>query len=156
MRRPGFMTQVAALMEDLDLAPLSKEDFERPENRALFAAWCQFQAGQDWQAWMDALPQALQLHLDFLLERGLDTQELAGEEAERDIARRMLELRRKTIDRTIQNLRMLQMEALDRGDAKASEYSQPIYALTVQRANLERALHARTATGMRQERERVV
>jgi hypothetical protein len=48
------------------------------------------------------------------------------------------------------------MEALDRGDAKASEYSQPIYALTVQRANLERALHARTATGMRQERERAV
>jgi hypothetical protein len=119
-------------------------------------AWLRYEGGQDWQSWVDALPRLLQLHLDFLLERGLDTEELAGEEAERDIERRILELRRKRIDRLAQNLRMLQMEALDRGDAKASEHSQEMRALTVKRINVERALYERTATGKRAQREQVV
>ena len=99
LRRPEFLTQASAVLEDLELAPVGQDDFERAENRALLDAWLRFEGGQDWQAWVDALPQLLQLHLDFLLERGLDTEELVGQDAERDIERRILELRRRRIDR---------------------------------------------------------
>jgi DNA primase len=156
LRRPEFLTQANEVLDSLDLVPVGEDDFERAENRALLKAWLQFEGGQDWQAWVDALPQLLQLHLDFLLERGLDTEELVGQDAERDIERRILELRRRRIDRMVQNLRMLQMEALDRGDAKASEYGQDMQTLTIKRIYVERALYERTATGKRAQREQVV
>ena len=156
LRRPEFLRQASALLEGLRLAPIEEDDFERPENRALLDSWLRFEGGQEWQSWVDALPRLLQLHLDFLLERGLDTEELVGLEAERDIERRVLELRRRRIDRAFQNLRMLQMEALDRGDAKASEYGQDMQTLTIERSYVERALYERTATGKRAQRERVV
>jgi hypothetical protein len=79
-----------------------------------------------------------------------------GQDAERDIERRILELRRRKIDRAFRNLRMLQMEALDRGDAKASEYGQDMQMLTIERSHVERALYERTATGKRAQREQVV
>jgi hypothetical protein len=153
LRRPEFLTQVGALLESLGLAPVQSDDFERAENRALLDAWLQFEGGRDWQAWVDALPQLLQLHLDFLLEHGLDTDELLSRDAERDVERRFLELRRRRIDRAFRNLRMLQMEALDRGDAKASEYGQDMQTLTIERSYVERALYERTATGKRAQRE---
>lgn len=156
LRRPEFMTQASALLEGLELDSIQQDDFERPENRALLDAWLRFEGGQDWQGWVDALPPLLQVHLDFLLEQGLDTDDLVGQDAERDIERRILELRRRRIDRAFRNLRMLQMEALDRGDAKASEYGQDMQTLTIERSYVERALYERTATGKRAQRERVV
>jgi hypothetical protein len=156
LRRPDFLTQASALLEAIGLAPVGQDDFERAENRALLDAWLRFEGGQDWQTWVEALPRLLQLHLDFLLERGLDTDELVGQDAERDIERRILELRRRRIDRAFRNLRMLQMEALDRGDAKASEYGQDMQTLTIERSYVERALYQRTATGKRAQREQVV
>ena len=156
LRRPEFLAQASAVLESMDLDPVQQDDFERAENRALLDAWLRYDGGEDWQSWVEALPQLLQLHLDFLLERGLDTEELVGQDAERDIERRILELRRRRIDRLAQNLRMLQMEALDRGDAKASEYGQDMRMLTVKRINVERALYERTATGKRAQREQVV
>jgi DNA primase len=156
LRRPEFLTQASAVLESLELKPVQQDDFERAENRALLDAWLRYQGGQDWQAWVDALPRLLQLHLDFLLKQGLDTEELVGEDAERDIERRILELRRRKIDRTVQNLRMLQMEALDRGDAKASEYGQDMQTLTIERIYVERALYERTAMGKRAQRDQVV
>ena len=155
LRRPDFLAHTDAVLTGLSLSPLQEHDFEQAENRALFAAWLQFGEEQDWQAWMDRLPHALQLHLDFLLERGLDTEELSGSDAERDIERRILGLRLKNMERTLRNLRTLQAEALDEGDAKAADYSQTMNALTAERRRLDRALGERTATGKRLERERV-
>jgi len=156
LRRPDFLAQASDLLERLGLAPVQQDDFERPENRALLDAWLKSEGGGDWQAWVDRLPVPLQLHLDFLLERGLDTDDLVGQDAERDIERRILELRRRRIDRAFGSLRMLQMEALDRGDARASEYGQDMQTLTVERSCVERALYERTATGKRSQREQVV
>lgn len=156
LRRPEFLEQTAAVLTGLSLPPLQEEDFERAENRALFAAWLQSGEGQDWQAWTDSLPPVLQLHLDFLLEHGLDTTELSGSNAERDIERRILELRIKNMERTLRNLRTLQAEALDEGDAKAADYGQAVNALAAERRRLDRALGERTASGKRLERERIV
>jgi DNA primase len=155
LRRPDFLEQTDTVLTGLSLSPLQEDDFERAENRALFAAWLQFGEEQDWETWTDSLPHALQLHLDFLLERGLDTDELAGSDAERDIERRILELRLKNVERTLRNLRTLQAEALDEGDAKAADYSQAVNVLTAARRRLDIALGERTATGKRLERERV-
>jgi DNA primase len=156
LRRPEFLAQIDALLIGLSLSPLQEDDFERSENRALYEAWLQLQEGQEWQAWVENLPQALQYHLDFLLERGLDADQLVGQDAERDIERRVLELRHRRINRAIQNLRTLQAESLDQGDAKASEHSYTTMVFTAERARLERALYERTATGKREKRERVV
>jgi DNA primase len=156
LRRPEFLTRASAMLEALALKPIQQDDFERAENRALWGAWLRFDAGQDWQAWVDALPRLLQSHLDFLLERGLDTEDLVGQDAERDVERRILELRRKRIDRAVLSLSMAQREALERGDAKASEYGQDIQTLMTERSYVERALYERTATGKRAQREQVV
>ena len=156
LRRPDFLAQAGGLLERLGLDPVQQDDFERPENRALLDAWLRSEGGGDWQAWVDRLPGPLQGHLDFLLERGLDTDDLLGQDAERDIERRILELRRRRIDRAFRNLRTLQMEALDRGDARASEYGQDMQTLTIERSCVERALYERTATGKRAQREQVV
>jgi len=155
LRRPEFLERIDTLLGSLSLSPLQEDDFERVENRTLFAAWLQSEEGQDWQEWTDNLPQKLQSHLDFLLVQGLDAGELAGRGAERDIERRALELRRKSVERVIQNLEILQTDAFEQGDAKATEYSPKMIALTVARSRLEHALFERTTMGKREERERV-
>jgi DNA primase len=156
LRRPDFLRQTDAVLTGLSLPPLQEDDFQGTENRALFAAWLQFGEGHDWETWMEGLPNSLQLHLDFLLDRGLDTDDLTGSDAERDIERSILELRIKNMERTLRNLRILQAEALDQGDAKAVEYSQTMNVLTAERRRLDRALGERTSSGKRLERERAV
>jgi hypothetical protein len=94
--------------------------------------------------------------MDFLLAHGPDTDDLTGEEAERDIERTALLLRHRSLERVSQNLAVLQREALDQGDAKATEFSHTMLKLTVERARLERALSERTSLGRREERERVL
>jgi DNA primase len=154
LRRPDFLEQTEALLTGLSLSPLREEDFERAENRALFATWLQ-SGDQDWQTWAGRLAPFLQLHLDFLLERGLDTEELASNDAERDIERQVLKLRLKNVERSLRNLRTLQAEALEQGDARAAEYSQTMNTLTAERLRLDLALGQRTASGKRLEKDHV-
>lgn len=156
LRRPEFLDRVDFLLDSLSLTPLHEDDFERVENRALFMAWRQIAADQDWQTWAESLPQALHLQLDFLLAHGPDTEDLAGEEAERDIERTSLLLRHRNLERVSHNLAVLQREALEQGDPKATEFSHTMLKLTVERARLERALSERTSLGRREERERVL
>jgi DNA primase len=154
LRRPELLEQINALFEGLSLKPLEENDFVRIENRTLFAAWLQFEEGQDWQTWVSSLPIELQHHLDFLLSRGPDTDELIGRDAERDIERSILELRHKTIERTSQTMQLLQTEALEQGDARAAEYGQKMIDLTRDRQRLGHALGERTALAIR-EREQI-
>jgi hypothetical protein len=144
---------VDAILRDLQLSPLSEDDFTRPENHALFRAWRRSKAGQEWVEWIESLPEELQGHLDFLLAHGLDTDELESRDAQRDIERSVLQLRHRGVERTNQNLHMLQIEALEQGDAKAGEYARAMVALTGDLLRLQRAISDRTAFAQR-ERER--
>jgi DNA primase len=155
LRRPEFWDRINHLLDELSLAPLQENDFVQTENRLLFAAWSYMEEGHTWQQWVDQLPIELQQHLEFLLSRGLDTDELASRDAERDIERRALELRLESVQRDNQNLKMLQTEALEQGDAKATEYSQTMVARTRDLLRLQRALSERTALAQR-ERERAL
>jgi DNA primase len=154
LRRPEFLEPINALFEALSLQKLQENDFVRIENKALLSVWLQFEEGQDWQAWVSGLPLELQHHLDFLLSRGPDADELVGQDTERGIERSMLELRHKTIERTSKTMQLLQVEALEQGDARAPEYAQRMIALTRDRLHLERALRERTAMAKR-EREHI-
>lgn len=156
LRRPALLAHVGALLEELSLLPLQEGDFQRVENRALFMAWLQVKPGQDWQEWTETLPSALQLHLDFLLEHGPDTDDLAREDAERDFERSILLLRQKSLERTSQNLGILQAEAWEQGDARAIEYDEMMVNLSRDLLCLQRALSKRTSLGRREERERVL
>ena len=155
LRRPEYLNRVAELFGHLQLGALSENDFVRPENRGLFLAWNASQPGEAWDDWIDDLPQELQQHVDFLLAHGLDTDELAGRDAQRDVERRVLQLRLKRVERVNQNLHMLQIEALEQGDAKAAEYARAAVALTGELLRLQRAISDRTALAQR-ERERAV
>jgi DNA primase len=150
MRRPEALGRINSLFESLSLLPLQADDFGRIENRTLFSSWSQFGEEQDWQEWVNNLPLELQHHLDFLLSHGLDSDELVGKDAERDIERRAVELRLKSVGRANQNLRMLQIEALEQGDAKATEFGHMMVALTRNRFRLESALSERTALAQRE------
>jgi len=155
LRRPEYLDRVDELFRDLQLNPLSEDDFAHPENRALFLTWRAPQSGGDWDDWMDRLSEELQQHVDFLLARGLDTDELEGRDAQRDVERRVLQLRLKQVERVNQNLHMLQTEALEQGDARAAEYTCAAVALTEELLRLQRAISDRTAFAQR-ERERAV
>ncbi|MBN1937823.1 MAG: DNA primase [Anaerolineae bacterium] len=175
LRRPEWLDKANKVLADLSLTPLQEDDFAQVENRALFAAWQRIETGMDWQTWVDQLPPLLQLHLDFLLDNGLDVasfssssnsrglaesessnSQSSNELAERDFERNILHLRRKNIDRVIQNLQVLQAESLEQGDARAVEYQSTVLALlNTNRFGLDRALHENTALGRRQKRERV-
>ncbi len=154
IRDPQLYARMNGLLTGLSLAPLSGDDFERAENRALFEAWSDESAPREWEDWMAALSPVLQLHLDFLLKRP-ELDELPDEELERDIERAVLLLRRRSLERMNRRLNMLQMEALEQGDAKAVEYSRAVVELTGERLQVERALAARTVWGRREEKERV-
>jgi hypothetical protein len=135
---------------------LREDDFARTQNRALFGAWQAIENGTSWQEWIAGLGQSLQDWLDFLLENGPDVDELSGENAERDFERSVLRLRRKNLDRVIQNLQVLQSESLEQGDARAVEYQHTMLALLhTNRFGLDRALRESTALGKRQKREQV-
>jgi DNA primase len=153
LRCPEYLERVDAILRDLQLSPLSEDDFTRPENHALFRAWRRSKAGQEWVEWIESLPEELQGHLDFLLAHGLDTDELESRDAQRDIERSVLQLRHRGVERTNQNLHMLQIEALEQGDAKAGEYARAMVALTGDLLRLQRAISDRTAFAQR-ERER--
>jgi DNA primase len=154
LRRPDFLEQTDALLSDLALLPLQEDDFERAENRALFAAWIE-SGEQDWHAWADGLSPVLQLHLDFLLERALNTDAIEGSETQRDIERQILTLRLRNVERTFRHVRTLQAEAHEQGDAKAAEYIDTMNTLTLERRRLDLALGKRTASGKRLERDQV-
>ena len=154
LRHPSFLERINALLAELGLVDVQEDDFARIENRTLFLAWLQFEEGQDWAEWVGDLGTELQQHLDLLLSRGPDTADLAGRDVERDIERRALELRLKNVKRTSQNLQMLQVEALEQGDAKAPEYAQATLALARDRRRLQQALSERTAMAQR-ERDQV-
>ncbi|MBL7200992.1 MAG: DNA primase [Anaerolineae bacterium] len=155
LRRPDFLERVHALFEGLSLPMLQEDDFERVENRTLYAVWRQMKEGHDWQAWADALPDALQAQLDLILAHGPDTEALARDEVVRDIERAVLLLRRKGLERVSQNLRIL-FETMERGDAAAAGYSRTMVRVTAERAAIEHALSERTSLGRREERERVL
>ena len=153
LRRPELLERTRALLAGVSLPSLGENDFEHAENRALFLAWQHIPEETNWQEWVDSLPATLQQRLDFVLENGPTAEELIGEEADRDFARNILRLRRKTIDRTIQNLGVLQTESLEQGDAKAPEYLHTLLHLRADRFSLDRALAENTAQGQRQKRE---
>jgi DNA primase len=153
LRRPERLAQIDELFDKLGLGALQEGDFASTENRALFAAWSTFETDQSWDEWVYALPASLQAHLEFLLSRGLDSEDLESKEAARDIERRALELRIKSVERTNQSLQILAVEALEQGDAKAVEYAQHVRDLTDDLRRLQQALSQRTALA-RRERER--
>jgi DNA primase len=153
LRCPERLAQVNEVLADLGLAGVQEDDFGDVENRALFSAWSTIEEGQGWEEWVQTLPQTLQRRLEFLLARGLDTEDLESKEAQRDIERRILELRLRTVERTNQSLALLQVEALEEGDAKATEYARVVLTLTDDLRRLHGALSQRTALA-RRERER--
>jgi hypothetical protein len=156
LRQPAFLERANILLESLSLPPLLEDDFERAENRALYAAWLQVEDGSSWEEWEQSLPHALQIYLDFLLGHGSEIKEPAPEDAERDIERTTLTLRHRHLKRISQNLRFMQAEALESGDAKAIEYGHTMVELTGQITRLEYALLERTSLGKSEERERVL
>jgi DNA primase len=155
LRRPELLERANRLLADEGLQPLRADDFERTENRSLFAAWHSAPPGQDWHEWAENLAPTLRAHLDAILSHGLDTDELVGAEAERDIERSFLALRHKNVERVSRSLQMLQTESLEQGEPKATEYGQTMIGLATERLRLERALAQRTALGKHERKERV-
>ncbi len=156
IRDPNLYARMNVMLSELALGTLDGDDFERAENRAIFEAWSDENAPREWEEWVATLPPTLQLRLDFLLERGKVLDELPPEDLERDLERAVLLLRRRRLERMSRHLSMLQVEALEQGDAKAVEYSRAVVELTGERLQVERALAARTAVGRREEKELVL
>jgi DNA primase len=155
-RYPAYLERINTLLGGLSLAPLQAEDLERVESRALFAAWIQVQEGMDWQEWVDTLPSALQEHLRFLLAQGPDSDQLANEEAQRDIERTALLLRQRRLGRLVDHLEVLQAEAREQGEARVRDYDQTLVSLHQDKFRVHRAVSRLTAMARREEKEKAL
>jgi len=155
-RYPAYLERINTLLGGLSLAPLQAEDLERVESRALFAAWIQVQEGMDWQEWVDTLPSALQEHLRFLLAQGPDSDQLANEEAQRDIERTALLLRQRRLGRLVDHLKVLQAEAREQGEARVRDYDQTLVSLHQDKFRVHRAVSRLTAMARREEKEKAL
>jgi len=146
---------VNAVLDSLQMDALGPEDLQGAENRSLFVAWQQAQAGQEWEQWVDTLSPALQSHLEALLQRNAGAEDMVGDDAVRDIERTALLLRLKNLERLSLNLSVLQASALEEGNARAPEYDQTLRSLPQTLFRLQRALAERTLLGKREEKNRV-
>ncbi len=156
-RRPELQQRANALLTQMSLEPLQEDDFERTENRALFAAWQSMPPTVRWDEWQAQLPPSLQERLHLVLEQGPDQEELVGEEAERDFERNIvLRLRAVRIERMVTNLEMVQKEAMEQGDARSMGYSSSVMNLKMARHKLDHAREERTSMGKRRQKEQSV
>jgi len=152
---PDYLGRVNAVLDSLQMDALGPEDLQGAENRSLFVAWQQAQAGQEWEQWVDTLSPALQSHLEALLQRNAGAEDMVGDDAVRDIERTALLLRLKNLERLSLNLSVLQASALEEGNARAPEYDQTLRSLPQTLFRLQRALAERTLLGKREEKNRV-
>jgi hypothetical protein len=149
LRRPSLLTQVDGSLKRNGLPPIEPRDFEQVSLRAIFEEWETLLATRPSvspQALRAELPLSLQDRLELVLggtggslpaDDGL---ELADEQLVRDVVVTLLRLRQRRLKQLVQDLRMLMIEAHEKGDARAKQYDQAHLAHTQMLLKTQRAL----------------
>ncbi|MCS6845452.1 MAG: DNA primase [Caldilineales bacterium] len=147
--RPLLLPDVQSELTALGVAPLSEDDFDQAEQRAVCAALLAG-AVADGGQWLDA-PAAVQPFLDTLRRHGQRLPELARPQLLKDVVDSVLRLRIAALKARSRQLPALLHQA--EADGQADElraYQVLANEIKQRRHDLERLLNARTLTGRRQ------
>jgi DNA primase len=147
--RPGLLTQVDRALKQGGLQPIQPQDFEQVSLRAIFEAWetlLDTRPSVSVQALQAALPPGVQDRLELILGEAegaltvAEGVELSDEQLVRDVVVTLLRLRQRRLKQLVQDLRMLMIEAHEKGDARAKQYDQAHLAHTQMLLKTQRAL----------------
>jgi DNA primase len=149
LRRPSLLSQVDGALKKSGLQPVQPQDFEQISLRAIFQEWAtllETRPSISVQALRAALPLSLQDTLELVLSRtegalpDAEDLQLADDQLVRDVVVTLLRLRQHRLQRLVQDLRMLMLEAHEKGDARAKQYDQAHLAHTQMLLKTQRAL----------------
>jgi len=160
--RPELIAQATVELTQLSLAPPGVEDFERTENREIFAA---LQPVPSWPtsqrpgaavdpsrlpALAERLPATLQAHWARLCEAVTRMPALPTEHAAKDMVDSLLRLRAARVRRSLGELQQLLAEAQTaRSQEAARDYAQLVQDRTQELGRLQTILAQRTMIGKR-------
>jgi DNA primase len=146
---PGLLAQVDRSLKKHGLKSVQPQDFEQISLRAIFQEWAtllETRPSISVQALRAALPLSLQDTLELVLSRtegalpDAEDLQLADDQLVRDVVVTLLRLRQHRLQRLVQDLRMLMLEAHEKGDARAKQYDQAHLAHTQMLLKTQRAL----------------
>jgi DNA primase len=144
LRRPGLLARINEALEESQLDPLQKQDFQDVGLRTILETWEAILATEhsvSAEALRAALPVELHARLEDLLAS--DDIELADEQLMRYAVRALLQLRRRNIDRLVQELKLLRVEAREAGDIRPGEYDEITMSYTKRLLRTDQALAQR-------------
>jgi DNA primase len=141
VRRPELVFHVDRALHEARLSRLSRVDFERAEYQAIFEL-VEESLAQDQSEPMHYVLNGLSLPLmetvDNLLER-TDKLDPAEERVLEDLMRALLEIRRRQVNETINNLRYQMDEAAQAGDLRTPEFEESMTRCSQTLRNLHQA-----------------
>jgi len=147
LRRPHLLRRLDGLTSVVGVKELSPDDFAQVENREIFAALRDRveRGGElDMGALREALDATLHPRLDALLEGPPGAPAFDDEELAKGLAEGVLRLRKRNLERLIQELRFLAEEAEEQGEAAVRELGQKVDAHRAALRRIHRALAARS------------
>ncbi len=148
--QPEVLPLATAELAQASLAPLEIGDYERAENREIFARLQAAGGSLDMAAFAEQIPTALRPHWDRLTEAIARTPASPPEQAARDLVDAIVSLRAARIRRSLNELQRLLAEAQAAGDLEAARtYAQLVHTRTQERRQLDAIRHRRTMVGKR-------
>jgi len=158
LRHPTLLGSAQKALEPDEGQGLDAADFRRPDDRALFAAWCQWLAGDPVAnargPYYDTLDEALQQRLDELLQTPEGQPAVPDDLLREDLADVVIRLRLRNLSRRVDELHFL-LE--DKADVEAAaSYRRQAQHLAGRKRALQKALDERSMSGRRQREDALV
>ncbi|MCS7221067.1 MAG: DNA primase [Anaerolineae bacterium] len=150
LAQPEVLPLATAELAQASLAPLDVNDYERAENREIFARLQVAGDSPDMAVFAEQIPAVLQPHWAKLTEAIARMPTSSPEQAARDLVNAILSLRVARIRRSLDELQRLLAEAQAAGDLEAARaYAQMVHTRTQERKRLDAIRHRRTMVGKR-------
>jgi DNA primase len=160
LSRPDFLTRGEALVEQLELEPLSPEDFINAEHQAIFFAFrtalTEHGGGSLTmpEGFRESLGEALAVCYDALLARAGSGPPTTEEQLEKDLGDTILRLRRRKVQEWLQQVQALKEDAREAGDPRATEYDELVRSYSEALKRIDEALQMRSISGRRRLEEK--
>lgn len=139
LRRPDLIYKVDRAMQERGLTRLSGEDFQLAEHQAIFSLILESIDQEDVEPLnyvLNRLSLAMMDVADELLHR-TENMDPNDDKVLEDLARAMLDLRRRNLRQGIEHLRFLMEDAQEKGNGLTTEYQESMlqYTITLNRLN---------------------
>ncbi len=153
LRRPHLLHNLDEALRDVGTDGLSADDFAQAENRAIFASWREslsLEGGFEVETFVEELDPALHARFDLLLEGPKGAPPADDDQAEEDLVKRGLSLRRQKLWRLVEELRFLLADADELERAATDEYLQMVNSYRNALGRIDQALAAHSFFGRRE------